>query len=103
MPKKVYAGVEVDVDEEGYMTNMEQWTPDIAKEIAKELGIELTDAHWKVINYLREKAKEGELLTLRKLGKSGLVSIKELYQLFPNGPLKKAAKIAGLPKPRGCV
>ncbi len=103
MPKKVYAGVEVDVDEEGYMTNMEQWTPDIAREIAKELGIELTDAHWKVINYLREKAKEGELLTLRKLGKSGLVSIKELYQLFPNGPLKKAAKIAGLPKPRGCV
>ncbi len=103
MPKKVYAGVEVDVDEEGYMTNMEQWTPDIAREIAKELGIELTDAHWKVINYLREKAKEGEFLTLRKLGKSGLVSIKELYQLFPNGPLKKAAKIAGLPKPRGCV
>ncbi len=103
MPKKVYAGVEVDVDEEGYMTNMEQWTPDIAKEIAKELGIELTDAHWKVINYLREKAKEGENLTLRKLGKSGVVSIKELYQLFPNGPLKKAAKIAGLPKPRGCV
>jgi len=103
MPKKVYAGIEVEVDEEGYMTNMEQWTPDIAKEIARELGIELTDAHWKVINYLREKAKEGKLPTLRKLGKSGVVNIKELYQLFPNGPLKKAAKIAGLPKPKGCV
>ncbi len=103
MPKKVYAGVEVEVDEEGYLKDMNQWTPQVAEAIAQELGITLTDQHWKVINYLREKAKEGQEVTMRKLGKSGVVSIKELYQLFPNGPLKKAAKIAGLPKPRGCV
>ncbi len=103
MPKKVYASIEVEVDEEGYMVDMKQWTPEIAEAIAGELGISLTDRHWEVINFLREKAEKGESLTLRKLGKTGPVPIKELYQLFPNGPLKKAAKIAGLPKPRGCV
>ncbi len=103
MPKKLYAGIEVEVDDEGYLKDMSQWTPQVAEAIAEELGITLTDQHWKVINFLREKAAAGEEVTMRKLGKSGVVSIKDLYKLFPNGPLKKAAKIAGLPKPRGCV
>jgi tRNA 2-thiouridine synthesizing protein E len=82
---------------------MNQWTPEIAKEIAKEIGIDLTDKHFEVINYLREKTAAGETLTIRKVGKSGVVDIKELYKLFPKGPLKFSAKIAGIPKPTSCV
>ena len=103
MPKKEIAGTVIDVDEEGYMTDMNQWSPEIAKELAKEIGIELTDKHFEVINYLRKLAKEGQTLSIRKIGKSGVVSIKEFYQLFPDGPLKKASYAAGLPKPEGCV
>lgn len=103
MPRKVYAGIEVDVDEEGYLIDMNQWTPEVAKAIAAEMGIELTEKHFQVIEYLRQLAKEGKSLSMRKIGKSGVVTVKEFYDLFPDGPLKKAAKIAGLPKPEGCV
>lgn len=103
MPKKEIAGTVIDVDENGYMTDMNQWTPEIAKALAKEIGIELTDRHFEVINYLRELAREGKDLSIRKIGKSGVVTIKEFYALFPDGPLKKAALVAGLPKPKGCV
>lgn len=103
MAEKTIAGVQVNVSEEGYLENMDQWNEDIAKEIAKEVGIELTDKHFAVLNYLREKTKEGEALTIRKVGKSGIVNIKELYQLFPKGPLKFSSKIAGIPKPTSCV
>lgn len=103
MSVKTLAGVQVNVTEEGYLEDMNQWNQEVAKEIAKELDIELTDKHFAVLNYLRDKTKEGEALTIRKVGNSGIVNIKELYQLFPKGPLKFSSKIAGIPKPTSCV
>ncbi len=98
------AGKTIDVNEEGYLTNPEQWTPDVAREIAAVEGIELTDKHWDVLEYLREQHAEGTKLTIRRVGKSDVVdTIKEFYDLFPDGPLKKASKIAGIPKPASCV
>ena len=101
--EKTIAGVNVSVNEEGYLTNPEQWNEDIAKVIAQEEGIELTDKHFEVLNFLREQFNAGEGLTIRKLGNSGITDIKGLYQLFPGGPLKKSSRIAGIPKPASCV
>ncbi len=103
MALKTIAGTEVNVSEEGYLEDMNQWNEDVAKEIAKEIGIELTDKHFEVLNYLREKTEAGEALTIRKVGKSGITDIKGLYKLFPKGPLKYSSKIAGIPKPASCV
>ncbi|MCE9519081.1 MAG: TusE/DsrC/DsvC family sulfur relay protein [Verrucomicrobia bacterium] len=101
---RTIAGTEVDVNEEGYLTNMSQWNEQIAAAMATEEGITpLTEAHLKVIQFLREQQSEGVALTIRGLGKSGVVTTKELYDLFPGGPLKKASKIAGIPKPVGCI
>lgn len=97
------AGIAVDFNEEGYMTDPSQWNEEIARSIASEEGIELTDKHFEVLNYLREKHAAGEPLTIRKVGNSGIVDIKGLYQLFPGGPLKKSSRIAGIPKPASCV
>jgi tRNA 2-thiouridine synthesizing protein E len=103
MPEKTIAGVSVQVTDEGYLENMSQWTKEIAVEIANEIGIELTDKHYPVLEFLREKHSAGEVLTIRKVGNSGITNIKELYQLFPGGPLKYSSKIAGIPKPSSCV
>lgn len=103
MEVKTIAGAQVNVSEEGYLEDMDQWNADIAKEIASEIGIELTDKHFEVLNYLREKTEAGEALTIRKVGKSGITDIKGLYKLFPKGPLKFSSKIAGIPKPASCV
>ena len=103
MAEKTFAGVTVQVNDEGYMTDMKQWTKEIAHEIAKEEGISLTDKHFKVLEFLREKHAAGENLTIRRVGTSGIVDIKELYVLFPGGPLKYSSKIAGIPKPMSCV
>ncbi|MCX6285422.1 MAG: TusE/DsrC/DsvC family sulfur relay protein [Bacteroidetes bacterium] len=103
MAQKVFAGISVDVNDEGYMTDRSQWTKDIAKEIAKEEGIELTDKHYTLLDYLRERQSKGESLTIRSVGTSGIIDIKGFYQLFPGAPMKKAAKIAGIPKPASCV
>jgi len=104
MAQKTIAGVRVDVDELGYMTNLDQWTKEIALELAKEVEInELTDLHWKVVQYLQDEFKKGTALTIRKVSKSGVINTKELYDIFPGGPLKKASLIAGIPKPVGCV
>jgi tRNA 2-thiouridine synthesizing protein E len=101
--EKTIAGVTVTVNEEGYLENPEQWTKEVAEEIAKEEGIELTDKHFEVLDYLRNQFQAGESLSIRKVGKSGIVDIKGLYQLFPGGPLKKSSRIAGIPKPASCV
>ena len=102
--KKTIAGTEVDVNEEGYLTDMSQWNEAIAAAIAVEEGIgALTEAHMKVVQYLREQQSKGAALTIRSMGKSGVVTTKELYDLFPGGPLKKSSKIAGIPKPVGCI
>ncbi|MGA2532525.1 MAG: TusE/DsrC/DsvC family sulfur relay protein [Candidatus Aminicenantales bacterium] len=105
MPQKQFGNVTVEVDAEGFMTSQAQWTRDIAAAIAKEEGIaELTPAHWKVIEFMQKEFKEtGQAPTIRRLNKTGVAGTKELYDLFPGGPGKKAAKIAGLKKPEGCV
>jgi TusE/DsrC/DsvC family sulfur relay protein len=104
MPTTTYAGTEVTVNDEGFFTDPTQWSEDMAPQIARAEGIELTDRHWQVIKFMRhEYEAKGTGPTVRVLGKTSGVSIKELYQLFPKGPAKTAAKIAGIPKPRGCI
>jgi tRNA 2-thiouridine synthesizing protein E len=104
MPQVGIAGQTIEVNDEGYLTDPEQWTRDVAREIAQFEDIELTDTHWDVLEYLREQNAEGTKLTIRRVGKSDVVdSVKEFYDLFPGGPLKKASKIAGIPKPASCV
>ncbi len=103
METLVMNNVKVDVNEEGYLKNPAQWTPELGHEIAKEVNIELTDRHFEVLNWLRAKQAEGVALSIRKVGNSGLVDIKEFYQLFPGGPLKISSKIAGIPKPVSCI
>jgi TusE/DsrC/DsvC family sulfur relay protein len=101
----IYAGKTVDVNDEGFLTDPGQWTEDMAPQIAGAEGItELSDQHWQVIKFMRhEYETKGTGPTVRVLGKTSGVTIKELYQLFPKGPAKTAAKIAGIPKPRGCI
>ena len=103
MSQKVIAGITVDVNEEGYMTDASQWTKEIAMEIAKEENIELTDMHLAVCEFLRDKQEQDESITIRSVGNSGITDIKGFYKLFPGAPMKKAAKIAGIPKPASCV
>lgn len=101
---KTIANKEVDVNDEGYLTNKNDWNEDIAKELAKELGItDLTEKHWAVIKWLRDQDAGGAHLSIRQVGSSGIVDIKEFYALFPGGPLKNASKIAGLLKPMSCL
>lgn len=101
---KTIAGHDVDVNEEGYLTDMTLWNEAIAAAIAADENVgPLTEAHMKVIRYLREQQAKGAALTIRSMGKSGVVTTKELYDLFPGGPLKKSSKIAGIPKPVGCI
>lgn len=101
--EKLIAGSTITVNDEGYLTDFSQWSKEIAIDIAKEEEIELTDAHWKVLEYLQESHKNQIALSIRKIGKSGVISIKELYSLFPGGPLKKSTRIAGIPKPMSCI
>lgn len=103
MAEKTIAGVAVQVNDEGYMTDASEWTKEIAAELAKEEGIELSDKHFEVLEFLRNANAKGETLTIRRVGKSGITDIKGLYQLFPGGPLKHSSKIAGIPKPASCV
>lgn len=104
MPAITVAGNEVTVDDEGFMTDYDQWSEEIAKELAANIGIELTDNHWQVIKFLREDYKEqGETPMLRRVSNVGGVPTKELFQLFPKKPAKKMSYIAGVPKPQGCV
>jgi len=103
MLQKVFAGTTVNVNEEGYMTDSSQWTKEIAKEIAREENIDLTEKHLAVCEFLRDKQAKGESITIRSVGNSGIIDIKGFYQLFPGAPMKKAAKIAGIPKPASCV
>ncbi len=93
----------VNLNEEGYLTDFSQWDKDIAHEIAQQAGLDLTPRHWDVISYLQDQHKKEIALTIRNVGKSGVVDIKEFYQLFPAGPLKTSTKIAGIPKPVSCI
>jgi TusE/DsrC/DsvC family sulfur relay protein len=104
MPTLEYAEQAVEFNAEGFLLDSSQWTPELAEILAREAGIALTDRHWKVITFCREDAaREGQPPGLRRIAKLSGVTMKELYELFPKGPGKLAAKIAGLPKPQGCV
>ncbi len=105
MSTTTITNIDVELNDEGFFVHPEQWAEDMVPELARREGIDdLNDAHWKVIRFMRsEYLAKGTGPTVRVLGKTSGVSIKELYQLFPKGPAKIAAKIAGIPKPRGCI
>ena len=95
---------QIHVDAEGFLTDYDEWSEDLAKKLAAQIGIELTDAHFKVLRFLRaDYAEQGETATLRRVSTQAGVPVKELFSLFPGKPAKKMAYIAGLPKPVGCV
>jgi tRNA 2-thiouridine synthesizing protein E len=98
------AGHEVHVDEEGFMTEYEEWDEELARQLAANIGIELTDRHVDALRFLRDDYKaQGETATLRRVSTVGGIPTKELFELFPKKPAKKMAYVAGLPKPAGCV
>jgi dissimilatory sulfite reductase related protein len=90
-------------NEEGYLIHTGDWNEQWATDVARSYNITLTDKHWDVLRWLRQKQAEGTALTIRKVANSGLVDIKAFYQLFPGGPLKVSSKIAGIPKPVSCI
>jgi tRNA 2-thiouridine synthesizing protein E len=95
---------EVHVDDEGFMTEYDEWSEELGKTLADNIGIDMSDEHWVAVRFLRDDFKvEGETPTLRRVSTVGGVSTKELFQLFPKKPAKKMAYVAGLPKPAGCV
>ena len=105
MSTATIAGTSVDLDAEGFLADADQWNEEIAAEIAAEHGVPvLTERHWQVVRFMRERyLATGSAPSIRALGKESGVPVKELYQLFPKGPAKLAAKIGGIPKPKGCI
>ena len=104
MTMTLIADAPVDVDAEGFLTDPNQWNEQIAAAIAAEHGIELTERHWLVVRFMRDRyLATGSAPSIRALGKESGVSVKELYELFPKGPAKLAARIGGIPKPTGCI
>ena len=105
MTTTLIADTTVDLDAEGFLTDPHQWNEPVAEEIARQYGIpELTDRHWLVVRFMRQRyLATGTTPSIRSLGKESGVPIKELYQLFPKGPAKLAARIGGIPKPKGCI
>jgi TusE/DsrC/DsvC family sulfur relay protein len=104
MPVIEIAGRPINVNDEGFLTEYDEWSEEIANVLAEQIGLELTDAHWKVITFLRDDFRtEGETATSRRVQTIGGVPVKEQFALFPKKPAKKMAYVAGLPKPKGCV
>ncbi|MGO4602144.1 TusE/DsrC/DsvC family sulfur relay protein [Terrabacter sp. 2YAF2] len=104
MPTTTIAGHAVEVNDEGFLTRPDQWSDDLGAELARLIGIELTDGHWKLVHFLRDDfAHQGETATLRRVSTQTGTPIKALFDLFPGKPAKKMAYVAGLPKPKGCV
>ena len=105
MTTTTIAATEVELNDEGFFVHPEQWTEAMVADLAHREGIDtVSDPHWTVIRFMRnEYLIKGTGPTVRVLGKTSGVTIKELYQLFPKGPAKSAAKVAGIPKPRGCI
>lgn len=99
------AGKTLALDKDGHLANLQDWNEDVARQIAASEGVpDLTEDHWKVINYMRKVfVEEGDAPSIRRLTNQSGVPTKLLYSLFPKGPAKKAARIAGLPKPKGCI
>jgi TusE/DsrC/DsvC family sulfur relay protein len=104
MPVTTIAGRAIHVDPEGFLTEYDEWDDDLAKQLATSIGIDLTDAHWTAVRFLREDYRaRGETPTIRRVSTVAGISTKDLFALFPKKPAKKMAYVAGLPKPHGCV
>jgi TusE/DsrC/DsvC family sulfur relay protein len=104
MTTTTIAGHQVEVNEEGFLTHPDEWSEDLAPELASLIGLQLTDEHWKLIRFLREDyASQGETATLRRVSTQTGTPVKSLFTLFPGKPAKKMAYVSGLPKPKGCV
>ncbi len=105
MPTMVLDEIKLDVDNEGFLQKPEQWNEHLGEVIARQAGIPvMTESHWKVVRFMRDRfLTTGQAPSIRTLGKESGVDVKTLYQLFPKGPAKLAAKIAGIPKPHGCI
>ena len=104
MATATIAGKEVQVNDEGFLTEYDEWSEEIATELAKNIEVEMTDEHWKLIKWLREDYKEkGETATTRRVQTVGGWPTKQQFAMFPKKPAKKMAYIAGVPKPKGCV
>ncbi|HSP73349.1 MAG TPA: TusE/DsrC/DsvC family sulfur relay protein [Gaiellaceae bacterium] len=97
--------IHVETDAEGFLVDASQWTRELGEQIAHENGIpQMTERHWLVVDFMRGQfLATGNAPSIRSLGKESGVPVKELYQLFPKGPAKLAAKIGGIPKPHGCI
>lgn len=103
-PLQLADGITLEVDEEGFMEDASLWNEEIAEALARIEEVELTEQHWEVIRYLRGYYEQfGIAPMVRKLLKATGYNSKEIYELFPSGPGRGACKIAGLPKPTGCV
>jgi tRNA 2-thiouridine synthesizing protein E len=97
-------GRTVHVNDEGFLTDPDEWDEGLATTLAGRIGIELTDEHWPAIRFLRaDFLAQGETATLRRISTVGGIPVKTLFRLFPQKPAKKLAYVAGLPKPHGCV
>ena len=104
MPVTTIAGAEVHVDDEGFLTEYDEWNEQVGAELAANIGVDMTEDHWKVITFLRDDYKaQGETATTRRVDTVGGFPVKQQFVLFPKKPAKKMAYIAGLPKPHGCV
>jgi tRNA 2-thiouridine synthesizing protein E len=104
MPVTTIAGHRIDVNDEGFLTDPNEWDEELARVLAEQIGLTLSDEHWKAIRFLRQDfADQGETATLRRVSTRAEIPVKRLFALFPQKPAKKMAYVAGLPKPHGCV
>ncbi|MDX1689616.1 MAG: TusE/DsrC/DsvC family sulfur relay protein [Acidimicrobiia bacterium] len=104
MPTTTIAGTDVSVDEEGFLTEYDEWNEAIGEALAGAIGIDMTEDHWSVVKFLREDFQDqGETATIRRVSTVGGFPTKSLFTLFPKKPAKKMAYVAGLPKPKGCI
>jgi len=104
MPIQTMLGREIHVDDEGFLTEFDEWDEDLGAELAKQIDVTMTDRHWEVIRFLRADFQDrGETATTRRVDSVGGFPVKEQFALFPKKPAKKMAYVAGLPKPHGCV
>ena len=104
MPVTTISGQEVHVDDEGFLTEYDEWSKDLGTQLAANIGIEMTDRHWEVIRFLRQDyTVKGETATTRRVQNVGGIPTKEQFALFPKKPGRKMSYVAGLPKPKGCV
>jgi tRNA 2-thiouridine synthesizing protein E len=102
MNKRIFASKEIELTDEGYFCNPDQWSREVATAIALEGGITLKEKHFQIFEFLRTRYQTGHSLTIRSVTHSGIVTTREFFELFPEAPMKMAIRLAGIPKPQGC-